>query len=425
MSEVWDVIVSGAGLSGVLTASRIHQAKPEWRILIVDKNPMPGGRIVTTEPHNNRWGYGMNNLGDNLYEFIGQAKKVDPEASELTEHIKSIRGRGGILAAGKITPLNIEDSFKPTAGRAFAGAIGEKDWKHVEKVSTFLGDEKKGATAFGTVWPGTRKSPSAIVMEHIGRAAGIADIWAASTNAVIERIGAFAKPAHHGQWEPILEELLEVSSEESTLHLNNSCRILGAKYENETWQLDSEQGPLFAKKLVVAQDPWSAQDWLPKKLWPQKVLQVPSKTKPISAVTISEKIKHCEGLPELLFIPAESVQVFSGEKEICYQVTLPFEFTLQAPAVVKAVKRLKRARRKVMSIFPDLSPSQDRLALLPVAWPQPVTPSDRRIVEKLDNQQFQQKHLAFCGDSYGGNFDGDQNIIDSVISASETFIQEK
>ena len=101
------------------------------------------------------------------------------------------------------------------------------------------------------------------------------------------------------------------------------------------------------------------------------------------------------------------------------QATLNFELTLSAPEVVKAVKRLRRARKKLLAAVPELKVDGDHIALLPVAWGQPLAPNERKVMAKLADFKFQAKHLLFCGDAYGPHLEGDKNIIDSALKACD------
>ena len=74
------------------------------------------------------------------------------------------------------------------------------------------------------------------------------------------------------------------------------------------------------------------------------------KAKPSSAVVISESIVQApkEDIPDVILVPAESCQIITNQKDsLCFQATLNYELTVQAPAVVKAIKRLKRAQEKL------------------------------------------------------------------------------
>ena len=140
-------------------------------------------------------------------------------------------------------------------------------------------------------------------------------------------------------------------------------------------------------------------------------------------VVLTERLLFAEDvahdLPDVTIVPAERVQIIrSGERELCFQATIDYELSLQAPAVIKAVKALKRARKKLQQIYPDTVSESGHVALLPVAWAQSPVHSDRRYLERLDKKSFQTPTLAFCGDAYGARYDGDANLIQSVFLAS-------
>ena len=168
---------------------------------------------------------------------------------------------------------------------------------------------------------------------------------------------------------------------------------------------------------MVATSLWETPGWLPRNHLPKHLANLLTRTKPSSLVVLSES--RSEGLemdlPDQLLIPAEECQVVVEGAEVCFQATLDFELTMQAPAVVKAVKRLKRARKKFLDAYPGLGLSGDHIALIPVGWAQ----SDRRYLEKTAD--FQRDHLAFCGDSYGPSILGDENILSSLAAAREQF----
>ncbi len=204
------------------------------------------------------------------------------------------------------------------------------------------------------------------------------------------------------------------------LQIFTQAQIMSAHFKEKEWHLATTQGEILGQRLVVAQNPWDASHWLGKDLWPSRLLNVSSKTKPVSMVILSlMRTSGADSLPETLLIPAEEVQVIADKKQICFQATLNYELTVQAPAVVKAVKRLKRAHKKLEQVYPDLQISGEHIALIPVAWAQAVTPSELRWNDKLEGSQYQKPHLAFCGDAYGAEFDCDLNLLGSLKALLE------
>ena len=88
--------------------------------------------------------------------------------------------------------------------------------------------------------------------------------------------------------------------------------------------------------------------------------------------------------------------------------------------MVKAVKALKRARKKLQQLHPGAVTETNFIALLPVAWAQSPLHGDRRWLIRLGQKNFNAANLAFCGDAYGPSYDGDANILKSLSSACET-----
>jgi glycine/D-amino acid oxidase-like deaminating enzyme len=425
----WDVIVAGAGLAGVLTAVRLADARPGARILLIDRETAPGGRLRVggtsggTSP--DRWGYGLNGLSKELYDFWDQTLKASPETEQdLAGLVNRRQSRVGILSGSSIAEVPLASLATPKGARVLGGMAAQKQWSEVESIlsSDSVRVERSGAS-FADMWKLPRKSPATIVLEHYGAMFGIPDLWAASTTALAERIALHTGGLYAGNWDKAFELLLSREIAAGRIEFRGGTRIGDADREGELWTLTTDRGSFTSKTLVVAQPPWLASQWLPKEYWPTELLALVSKTKPVSVVVLTEKLLKPvpETLPEIVLIPAEGVQaVISCDSEIAFQATIDYEMTLQAPEVVKAVKRLKRARRKLANLHPDLMSDSNRIALVPVGWAQPPSHGEHRHVDKLGNvAKLQSKELGFCGDAYGASWNGDSNLIKSVLATCE------
>jgi hypothetical protein len=151
-----------------------------------------------------------------------------------------------------------------------------------------------------------------------------------------------------------------------------------------------------------------------------------NKTKPVSIVVLSEQLKKTDvDIPDVIIVPSEKVQIIrNGERDLCFQATIDYEMSLQAPAVVKAVKSLKRARKKLQLLFPDAVSDTDHFALQPIAWAQSPIFSEKRNIDKMRKKGTTANDIAFVGDAYGANFDGDSNIISSIQAAVTDAVTE-
>lgn len=420
MTEVYDVIIVGGGLAGALMATRIHDVTPDASLLILEKESVLGGRMSSTSRERHHWGYGMSGISRGLFDFWNQSMKLDPESQDLPHFATGSFESLGILAAGKMTTVAWREAFAKEGARALAGGAAVRDWGLVEKFTQAVTSGQKADQVFSHAFEGNRKSPSALVVEQLAQCWGISELWAATSLAVIERSELWASGLVKGRWNEAVTAMLESPRLKERLTIKTEARVLDARQEEETvWSVKSEQGMFNGKRLVVAHSPWEAIQWLPKEYWPTALLTVASKTKPASVVILTESIKKSAPLPDTILIPAEGVQAMVEEHEVCFQATLNFELTLQAPEVGKAIKCLRRARKKLCQAIPELELEGEHLTLLPVGWAQPTAASDRRWMEKLEKGNFQSLDLAFCGDAYGESFDGDKNLMASVLSAAE------
>ena len=450
---VYDVLIAGGGTAGILTAARLAAAHPGISIALLEQGRTLGGRMRTSSPDDHVHGYGLSAGSDDLFGVWQQSLKdlganADDLAALPLERQKSL----GILASGRLVQQGIEEWFKPKGARLLGGQTASRQWGEVEEImrqgasvahgaapaaaaynsakaeDPSEGEEQDDAAtsrshAFSHYWKQPRKVPAAIVLEHFASAVGIPDIWGAATAALADRSAFHSSQLHSGSWTEMMEILIAQPTFHNPVHIETSNRLLHADFSAGQWTINAEKGTYRARSLVVAQSPWQAAQWLKRSLWPTHLLQVASKTKPVSMVVLTERLLFAEDvthdLPDVTIVPAERVQIIrSGERELCFQATIDYELSLQAPAVIKAVKALKRARKKLQLLYPNTVSESGHVALLPVAWAQSPAHSDRRYLERLDKKSFNSPTLAFCGDAYGGRYDGDANLIQSVLQAS-------
>ncbi len=416
----FDVIIAGAGISGLLTAHRYCVANPEGKVLILEKDSRVGGRIGTIEGDSR--GTGFNAVTPRLYEFWNQAIKHDPEADDLPSMVSDKQSRTAVLMGNKFSEVDTKLLYSDKGARALGGLAAQRQWPEVTKL---FESENKFDKTFAEVWKAPRKSPATMVLETYAQAFGITNIWESTPGAIAERGSFYVSEPYTGDWSPALHALIKKYTDSGQITLLTSARIFDADHDGDEWHVKTAQGHFFGERLVVAQAPWTASQWLPKKLWPTPLLSVINKTKPVSLVILSCPVEagDTKDLAQMIVIPAESVQATVSPKEIVFQATIDYELSLQAPDVVKAVKRLKRAHRKLLAAAPEIKTGIERLALVPVAWAQSPNMMERKHLDRLKMDSVQDRHLAFCGDAYGQSLNGDDNLIESVVSASEAITE--
>ena len=426
MENSYDVIIAGGGLAGILAAVKLHQAQPDLSILLLEKEAQLGGRLRRQDVANNQWNYGFYAIHAALFDEWDQLLKTDPEAPDLPTYARGTVEDGGILAAQHITPINVRQLFSPEGARAIAGGAAERDWVKVEQVIAKFDEDKHGEQNFAQLWPGSRKDTSTIILHLLGNLWGVPDIWSAHGESFMQLLAGFKIKRHFGDWHEAISRMMERPGFTTNITIKTQCRIGQASVVDGLWRVNAEQGIFAGKHLVVAIPPWEALAWLSKEYMPQPVIQVSSRVRPVSVLSLGATITQyptqesgeARSLPHIVLIPAEQVQVMVNPAgDICFQATLDYELTLQAPDVVKAVKRLRRAHKKFFGAMPGLVVQGDHIALKPVGWSRSLTPASLRLLKNLQTRSFQTEKVTFCGDAYGPDIEGDLNIISSVHSA--------
>jgi len=433
----FDVVVAGGGCSGILTAARLADAHPDIKILVIEKEEALGGRLRSNKPGATRHSYGLNAINTRLFDFWNQSLKSDPEAPELDTLINRRHNSFGSLSGGKILEAPVTDWLTGKGSRVLGGYAAKRQWPKMKEVIDSVlpddddeDDDDSKVESFGSMWKLARKAPAAIVMNHYSKAFGIPDLWGASTKAVAERGKMLESSLHCGNFERALEILVEHFGDR--VQIVKDCWVINAELKEikegskdssngKIWSIETPHGVFTTPSLVVAQPPWQALEWLKRDLWPTSLLSIVSKTKPVSIVTLSAVIESGEAeIPEVIIVPSERVQVIrNSENEITFQATIDFEVSLQAPEVVKAVKALKRSYRKLQKQVEGLELSGEHLALMPYAWPQSASSKDHKFFTRMMKKPISSKELSFVGDAYSDSYDGDLNIINTVVGVCE------
>ncbi len=414
MTDSSDVIIAGSGLAGLLALSRLSREKPDWTFTLLEREPWHGGRMRPSLQEEGSRSCGLQSGTQELYQFVLESLGLD-DASEYLRPLRSV----GVMTGQKIQEIAYEDITSSVMARAIAGAAATKDWAKVEEL---LGAEELSEDAVNQLWKGDKKSAALVPLEQLAHYWGVPELQGSSIRPLQSGYRAAKQGMWTGRWDRLFDELISELRASNRLKLITRAQIMTAKNEDKTWTLSTTAGVFQGSRLLVAQSPWEAVLWLPKDNWPSRLINIASKTKPVSLVMLSE-LSPVKGLPDILFVTAEDVQIFHLEGQICYQTPINYELTVQAPAVGKAVKRLKRARKKLAQIFTDLAPEgAEHLALLSVGWTHSIHPPEYKWFEKLDAAHIQKPNLAFAGDSIGAEALADLNVIQSVKDAVSVFL---
>ena len=415
MMDSSDVIIAGSGMAGLLALSRLSRERPDWTFTLLERESWHGGRMRPSLPVEGARSCGLQAGTRDLLHFVCESLGT-PNFDDILRPIRSV----GVMTGQKIQELSFEELTTPAMARAIAGGAATKDWGKVEEL---LGAETLSDDAVTHLWKGDKKSAALVPLEQLAHYWGVPELAGSSMRPLQSGFRAAKQGLWTGRWDQLFDELIADLRSTNRLRLVTRAQIMAARFDEKVWTLSSTQGTFLAPKLVVAQSPWEAILWLPKDNWPSRLINIASKTKPVSLVTLSE-LNSFNALPDLLFVTAEDVQMVHLDGQICFQTPINFELTVQAPAVGKAVKRLKRARKKLAQIYPDLGPEGgEHLALLSVGWTHSIHPPEYKWFEKLDAAHIQQSHLAFAGDGIGAEASSDLNLIRSVKDAVNALLR--
>lgn len=453
MEKAYDIIVAGGGAAGVLAAARMALVNPELKILVLEKESHLGGRLKSTAASERVYGYGLNAVSPQLFTFWNDVLRAQDQDADLAQIVPDRQKSVGILAGNKLNKGDVDLWFSPKGARLLGGYTAAKQWGEIEDILKSRGasidddddgddsisfddddapapkkeakePQRAGAShAFSHYWSKPRKAPAAVVLDHYSSAFGIPDVWGAAPSAIAQRAAFHSSGLHSGNWLPAFDAIQNIEAVKNSVTFAVNSRIAKVEKKDDHWVVTSETGTYTAPKLVVAQAPWLAAFWLPRSYWPPHMLSLANKTKPVSVVVLSEQLSRTDAdIPDVIIVPSEKVQIIrNGERDLCFQATIDYEMSLQAPTVLKAVKALKRARKKLQLLYPDLVSETNHIALQPVAWAQSPIFSEKRNIDKLRKKGTLSKDIAFVGDAYGVNFDGDTNVINSIQALVDGF----
>ncbi len=413
----FDCVIVGAGISGILTAARLHQATPSRKILLVEKESHIGGRITARSLHQRL--FPIFGVTAPLFQFVNQTLRLDPENPDLESFIPLPQEEEvGFFCGGDLYRLSRKRLLHESVLKMLAGPQVARQW---DELQTLWQPVEKEVTEGESAPAGSKKKLNEKNRAHqalhvLFQLADSASIWGLAEETWPARAQALCEIRIRGNWEPALQQLLP--AEGGSLQVSPNTHVLGAKRKDGKWILSTNHGPIESQGLIVAQSPWQALEWLDRDEFPSTLFQRASKTQPVSTVLLSEKITRMDSsLPSLLFIPAQAASVVSSETELVFYTHIEYETSLDAPSVVKAIRRLRRAREKVRQKFPNLLSEGEYVALRTIGSTAPHRLAEKRICEKIKETVFPKQSLAFCGDAYGDADNPDENLIRSVLAA--------
>lgn len=401
----FDIAIAGGGLSGCTAAHRLRKLAPGKSIIVVEQEPRLGGRLRPYRQGEGA-GYGLTSMSIDLFDYCTHDWAA-PDVNRyqlIQQRVETI----GLMVGSKLSTVRASDVFSEESARCIGGVVAAREWSLLQKHL----DNDDPSTLLSQVCKLAKKEPLAPLLYALCPAVGIPDPTSITLDILRQRRQWIHSRPVFADTEALISGLIASSG----ISTKTQSRILSVKRNGKGWLLNTATGILEVRQLLVAQSPWDASAWLPKDLMPSNIAALMSKTRPVSTVTLTCDIEDPGDTPDIILVISEGIQatIQRSPMQLTLQATIDFEMSLQAPDVLKAIRRLKRAKKKLEVLYPMIAKaSAERLALLPVAWAQSPVSSERRWLEKGASQSTDAT-LGFIGEAYGTDYHFDHNIVSSM-----------
>lgn len=389
-----DIIIVGAGLSGLLLAARLAHALPTASIAVLEKEAQLGGRLCGNVPH--LWQVSRGLL-DCCVQTCALAGKTAPQELFAPYQHRQIEL---VVATAKTLNIAHHELFSTAIVQQLGGRV-------LASVAEKLCAETQGGRLKKIVK--NFDQPLATLLDKLAVMLALPNISTLTVKQLQQKLAAQrTDELLSAAWQQILPLL----TKNNNIVVKTECQVISAQREHRSWQLQSAQGTHRSQALVVAHPPWNAGEWLAAQYWPAQLLRSVRKSKPHSAVClVTTPIAVAADMPRELCVAAANTHVLRTSRgELALAQVLSYETQLRAPAVTAAVGKLKRALHILTRIYQSAAELR-LIALVPAAYCLP-----------LGEAQATATGLFFCGDSCGKNENGDDNIITTVQNVSEALV---
>ena len=411
--QYYDIIIAGAGIAATLAAKRIQHSSPDASVALIDKNPYICGKTRPTIWQKQQFSYGMETLSEQLFEFLKNSWSSFPIEKNLTIATKKTEPSIGILSSGKMKQLLIRELLTEKGAKYLFGSTIKTEWEQLYK-------EIYNPQNITKIIQRSKTSPVNSALKSFCQILGIPSSYHVSGKIIHDRYEYIKSDLYHNNWQYILEKFIDSKSPEKIVFHPNK-KIVQAHREQNKWCVQTLEKKFTCRQLVIAQSPWESIEWLEKKEMPKCLLTLALKSKPISLVVLNKKVKKTADLPSKILVSSEQVLISVTKNNLTFTAFIDYEHSTDALSVVKTIKRLKRACRKLDVIYNDLFEEEEHIALHPVGWAQCLGKQDYKLLTKLNDYNYYTPHLAFCGETYGSSYNPDKNIINSILAINLWF----
>lgn len=417
--DVYDLIIVGSGLEAYVAAARAAHHDAVEHILHLENIDLPLEVMHRETPDIKI------ELSPALHSYLSNSCALSPEAADFPAAEEASHGLYGVFSGGELRHFATSDLFAESSIKAFPGTSAKEwgDLATLAEAATAEIDFKKAAP-LGKNWGHPRNGAASKLVENIAYAVGIPNIWQSHALCLRERLQYLQNATQPLSLAKIKEALHSLPQVAAKVTLQQSAITAAAKEEG-LWQVQSTHGLAQGRRLLIAESPWNAVEWLDRAEMPLPLLKIALKSKATSRVTLTlNDVSMPNWKKGFFLIPSEDVYA-AIDSGLELRASIDYEHSLDAAVVVKAVKRLKRAAAKLQKAFPELGFKGERLALAPFAWTQDCSITQLTTIRSLEEAAvFQKPQLAFCGASYGPSYSPEENFLSSLSSALQALLEK-
>jgi len=421
LDKIFDRIIVGGGLSGIIALQRAKILYPGKKILLMENKPFLGGRHgqpFTSDVHH---GYGFNRLHKQFVEFWEQTSRQQANHAFFQQlNMASVFSSLSILIGKNLKKVFFDKNFIKNTCQHLGGNTAVEDYTQYAEYFDAFSSESISSPLLIQFSKNIQKSSLQKILPMLSPLFGTLNPLHQSYSVFQKRLRALCSKKYMiANWQKMIENLFQG---DLSAHVIFNIYAIKAEDREDLWVISTNKGEFKTKRLIVAQSPWQASYWLQRKYWPLPLLKVLHKVSPLSAVCLSIPINLEKKEPtDPILIPSEHTLAIFSLYSVKFYKYIGFEQSLQAPLVIKALKSLKRAARRLLfklEISEDFS-HKYHTALLPVAESFSWKKGESRYLEQLAQpRRFQTPRLSFVGDAYGHYELLEQNVIHSALEAT-------
>jgi len=408
ITNQFEIAIVGASFSGCLAALRLASTHPHTKIAVIEKENSLCGRKRFTRWAEKIWSVGNLNISDELFEFSKNILRSlgQDHALESTDK-SSLETKVGVISQGKLAIFNREKILSQEFIKFLGGKEAVPRWTDIwGKIDT-----QKELKSLSKILTFPKKGPFALVVDVIGRYLGFVDVSQVPTLAIKQAYDHCRAMQHLLDWEEVFSLAFR---NQDNIEQRLECKVISGQYHDNFWRLQTQKGPINAKRIVISHSPWDVIEWLDKESLPPVLVQSVKRKNPASLVVLSTKIVGDWMGPNTLFIASEGVHVTMAYGVSNFTVPIDYESSMRAPSVVKAIRKLRRAVKKLTKVFDKISFEQEHIALSTVGVNYSTLLSEPLV--SSEEKKLNQPHIGFCGSFYGSSFDPQKNILSSVLN---------